>query len=126
MTKRNIIVGLLLFSLLVAGIGPAACARVSEEGENVFITDQTGERWDVTQAETLGFKPHRFQYGIGRHAFTPLGDEDLSGDNTFVSSNTRVIGVVNQNEAHAYSVRKLSRHEIANTSIGGAPIAVGC
>ncbi len=30
-----------------------------------------------------------------------------------------------EGSAHAYSVRKLSRHEIANTIIGGRPIAAG-
>jgi len=87
--------------------------------------DRTGERWDVTQAKTLGFKPEKFQYGIGRYAFSPLNDSNLSDDSYSVSLNQRVIGVGDSNTAQAYSVSKLSHHEVANSMFGDVPIAVG-
>ncbi|NIO16686.1 MAG: hypothetical protein GTN70_06770, partial [Deltaproteobacteria bacterium] len=47
-------------------------SSVIREGEKSYIVDMTGEKWDVTQAVTLGFEPEGFQYGIGKNAFTPL------------------------------------------------------
>ena len=102
-----------------------AFSSVVREGDKIYIVDRTGERWDVTQAKSIGFDPHRFQYGIGREAFTPLDESYLSDDTFFVSSGLRVIGVTGGTEAHAYSIPKLRRHEIANTTIDSKPIAVG-
>ena len=102
-----------------------AFSSVLREADKIYIVDQTGERWDVTQAKSIGFDPHRFQYGIGREAFTPLDGSYLSDDTFFVSRGLRVIGVTGGTEAHAYSVPKLRRHEIANTTIDSKPIAVG-
>jgi hypothetical protein len=107
----------------VGGIG--ADTTVERNKTQTYIVDRTGERWDVTQAITLGFKPEKFQYGIGRNAFNPLDDSNLSDDSGSVSSSQRVIGVSDGNTAQAYSVSKLSRHEVANSMLGDAPIAVG-
>ena len=102
-----------------------AFSSVLREADKIYIVDRTGERWDVTQAKSIGFDPHGFQYGIGREAFTPLDESYLSDDTFFVSRGLRVIGVTGGTEAHAYSVPKLRRHEIANTTIDSKPIAVG-
>ena len=116
----------ILFSSLAYFITPGtAFSSVLREADKIYIVDQTGERWDVTQAKSIGFDPHRFQYGIGREAFTPLDESYLSDDTFFVSRGLRVIGVTGGTEAHAYSVPKLRRHEIANTTIDSKPIAVG-
>ncbi|MFC1798892.1 hypothetical protein ACFLZL_03700, partial [Thermodesulfobacteriota bacterium] len=85
---------------------------------------QTGERWDVTQAESIGFEPRRFQYGIGRFTFRTLDNTHLKPHATGLSKK-RIIGVSGKTEAHAYSVAKLQRHEIANTNLEDKPIAVG-
>jgi hypothetical protein len=95
------------------------------KGGNTYIQDQTGERWDVTKAESIGFKPEKFQYGIGKYAFTPLDDSNLSDDTSSVSSNLRVIGVSDGSDARAYSIPKLRYHEIVNTKIGAEPIVAG-
>ena len=87
-----------------------------------FIVDQLGEYWDVTEAKTLGFRPEKFQYGIGRHTFITLDDSHL-GKPEYLFDSHRVIGVDAQGEAHAYSVGKLARHEIANTSLGESRVA---
>lgn len=116
--------------LLIAAIvsmllcGPAF-SYVVRDSDKVYIVDRNGERWDVTQAKSIGFDPHGFQYGIGRDAFRPLDDSSLSDDNFFASRDLRVIGVDDGDEAHAYSVKKLRSHEIANTTLGSEPIAVG-
>lgn len=59
-------------------------ARVVRHADSVYIQDRTGQRWEVSQAQTLGFKPNKFQYGIGKNAFKPLQDKDF--DNNRVSS----------------------------------------
>jgi hypothetical protein len=97
-------------------------SSVLEEGGKTYIVDLHGERWDVTQAKSIGFDPQRFRHGIGRHAFTPLDDSLLAENTEDVSANTRVIGVTDGTEANAYSVSKLWRHETANSFLGDAPI----
>jgi hypothetical protein len=100
-------------------------ARTIRKGGRTYIVDNTGERWDVTQAESIGFKPGGFQFGLGRNAFTPLDDSSLSDDTVHVPRSLRVLGVVGESEAKAYSVPRLRGHEIANSEIGSKPIAVG-
>ena len=123
--KTNIIAILLSFSLFFLMAAESDAAFVIRKGEKTYIEDQDGERWDVTQAKSLGFKPERFQYGIGRNAFTPLDDSSLSDDNSAVLRNPRVIGITDGNEARAYAIPKLRYHEIANTRIGTKPVAAG-
>ena len=98
-------------------------SRAIEENGQSYIVDLHGERWDVTQAKTIGFDPERFRHGIGRNAFTPLDDSYLKDNSPNVSSNTRVIGISDGKEARAYSVPRLYRHEIANSRIGDQAIA---
>jgi hypothetical protein len=100
-----------------------AFSRVIEENGKSYIVDRHGERWDVTQAKSIGFDPERFRHGIGRNAFTPLDDSHLKVKSPNVSSNTRVIGISDGKEARAYSVPRLYRHEVANSSIGDQAIA---
>ena len=123
--KTNIIAILLSFSLFCLMAAKPAAAFVIRKGDKAFIEDQDGERWDVTQAKSLGFKPERFQYGIGRNAFTPLDDSNLSDDSSAVLRNPRVIGITDGTEARAYAIPKLRYHEIANTRIGTKPVAAG-
>jgi hypothetical protein len=100
-------------------------ARVVTEGDRVFIVDRTDNRWDVTQAQELGFIPQEFQYGIGKNAFTPLQDEDFGDEQLSEFSDTRIIGISINDDAHAYAVSRLRRHEIANTTLAGKAIVAG-
>ena len=97
---------------------------MEEEGRKTYIKDRTGERWDVTQAVSLGFKPEGFQHGVGRDAFDTLDDGHMSDDHQGVSPDLCVIGIVREGDAQAYSVRRLSYHEVANTQVGSAAVAV--
>lgn len=115
---------LLLALAGMLSIGQALAAPVVREGGKTYIVDQRGERWDVTRAQTLGFDPKGFQYGIGRNAFTPLTDSLVRKEGKDVSGRMRVIGVTEGEETRAYSVPRLSRHEIANSILGGKRIAV--
>ncbi len=112
-------------------VSTAEAARVVYKNGKTYIKDRRGELWDVTRAKQLGFSPHGFQYGIGRHAIPPLDGTSLKQSGHFKTKdnraikNIRVIGVTDGEESHAYSVRKLRRHEIANTQLGEEAIAVG-
>jgi len=100
-----------------------AFSKVIHDGDSTYIVDQHGERWDVTQARSVGFMPERFQHGIGRNAFTPLDDSSLKDKSRQASKSLRVIGISDGKEANAYSVERLRRHEVANSSIGNKQIA---
>ena len=110
---------------LSAAIGSLAGAfsKVIHDGDSTYIVDRHGERWDVTQARSIGFMPEKFQHGIGRNAFTPLDDSSLKDPSPKVSKSLRVIGISDGKEARAYSVPRLYRHEVANSSIGDKQIA---
>ncbi|THB76014.1 MAG: DUF3179 domain-containing protein [Desulfobulbaceae bacterium] len=117
---------ILLSVIFLLGWDDSATSKVIREGEHVFLIDRTGERWDVTAAVARGFRPERFQYGIGKNAFTPLNDQDLiQNKEQSRPGGSRVIGTSTENEAHAYEVGRLVRHEIANTTLDQQPIAVG-
>lgn len=110
--------------ILVLGLFSAVHATiVHEEQGKTFIIDQTGERWEVTQATGLGFRPEGFQFGIGRNAIRPLAHDHLRADGRTLPGETRIIGIETETEAHAYSIQRLTRHEIANTQLGDTPIA---
>ena len=116
----------IIFLSVLFFMGPGtASSFVTKEGGRSYIVDQRGEKWDVSQAESIGFKPENFQYGIGRNAFTPLDDSYLSDSVDSVPKSLRIIGVADGSQAQAYSVPKLRRHEVANTKIGSKPITVG-
>jgi hypothetical protein len=99
-------------------------SAVIKQDKKVYIVDRTGERWDVTQAVSLGFEPEGFQFGIGRNAFTPLDDTFLTDDTSEVSKNARVIGLTDGSRAQAYTIGRLLSHEVANSNLGSEPVAV--
>lgn len=121
------LVKIVLFPLVILSFGLVlaldASAIVVRAGDTIFIQDRTGEKWDITQAVSIGFDPSGFQFGIGRDAIRPLDESSLDSTSSTDDAQARVIGVENGPDAHAYVVRKLTRHEIANTRIGEAPIA---
>jgi hypothetical protein len=116
----------LIIAVALVAVMPsvAMSAPVVTEGGKVYIVDRTGERWDVTQAESLGFKPEKFQYGLGRDAFKTLDDSLLTSDSGGVRPDLRIIGISEGDEAKAYSVRRLSRHEVSNSLLAEDPVAV--
>lgn len=110
---------LLLFARTALG------APVHEADGKTFIVDQQGVRWEITQAMGLGFRPEGFQFGIGRDAIRPLDGRHLKSDDGELPAKARIIGIATEGggSAHAYSVERLTRHEIANTLLGEVPIA---
>lgn len=115
----------IVFTLLVAGAAAqTAAARVLEEGNNIYLIDRTGERWDITQARSIGFDPNGFEFGIGRNAFRPLTDSDWQPDPNGRRPKMPVIGISAGDDSHAYSIEKLRYHETANTMLGASAILV--
>jgi hypothetical protein len=90
----------LLLGALYLSTHEIGSSAVLKEAEKIYIVDRTGERWDVTQAVSLGFNPGN------------------------ISKNARVIGVTDGSTAKAYTISRLLGHEISNSSIGSAPVAV--
>jgi hypothetical protein len=125
-SKKHIKFNIMAFALLLSYILiPIVAAEIIEERDQTYLIDQIGERWDISQAVSIGFKPSRFEFGIGRNAFRPLSESDWSNSVGNSKRNFRIIGIADGDEAHAYSVSKLARHEIANTMLDSDPIAVG-
>ena len=118
---HNIAIGIIL--LIGFGMASLCTAGVYRDDDRTYLLDRTGESWDITQAVSLGFDPHGFQFGIGRNAIRSLDSPDLDKSGKELSLRERVIGVENGADAHAYVVRKLTRHEIANSQLGETPIA---
>ena len=83
----------------------------------------TGEKWDISQAVSIGFDPVKFQFGLGKDAIKPLDDSNFGKNPQKVPPDLRILGVNKNNILKAYSIPKLSRHEIANGSIESVPIA---
>ncbi|NIR15817.1 MAG: DUF3179 domain-containing protein [Desulfobacterales bacterium] len=125
MLRKTLVATLIVFWFLWFFTSGIVSSYVTREGGKTYIVDQRGEKWDVTQAESIGFKPKGFQFGIGRDAFTPLDDSSLTDNTDSVPKDLRVIGVEEGSEAQAYSVPRLKWHEIANSNLGSEPIAVG-
>jgi len=125
MNRKTSISLLIVLSILSPLFSNIVFSFVDQKGDKTYIVDRTGERWDITQAKSIGFKPEGFQYGIGRNAFTTLDDKDVGDKTDSLSPGLRVIGVSDGSDTQAYSVRKLVRHEIANVTLGSRPIAAG-
>ena len=124
MSRKVLLLIIFILTMIVTQISSGfTFSKAIQENGRSYIVDLHGERWDVTQAKSIGFDPERFRHGIGRNAFTPLDDSQLKDESPHVSSNTRVIGISDGKEARAYSVPRLYRHEVANSSIGDQAIA---
>ena len=125
-TKTIWVFQLLLLVLLVLMIdSEMTLATVIRENKKTFIVDRTGERWDITQAVSIGFDPGKFEFGIGRNAFNPLDETDWTLGPQQNYEKMRIIGVAGDGDAHAYSVGKLRYHETANTFLGSKAIVAG-
>ena len=75
--------------------------------------------------DNLELERDQFHYGLGREHFPALIDPEfisVSKADKRWSDSSRFLLVHYQDEAKAYAVRDLTRHEIVNDSINGQPI----
>lgn len=124
LSKISIVILPLLLILLYLATHETGSSVVLKDSERIYIVDRTGERWDVTQAVSLGFDPDGFEFGLGKDAFTPLDDSLLTKDTSDVSNSMRVIGLTDGSSAQAYTIGRLWGHEVSNSNIGSDPVAV--
>jgi hypothetical protein len=122
--KNGLLYTLISFAFIFA-YSTAYSSNVIYENNRIYLEDRTGERWDITDAVSIGFSPGGFDYGIGKYAFAPLDESHIKDEPRSEFAEYRVIGIASGDEAHAYSVPKLRYHEIANTTIGNKPVTVG-
>lgn len=122
MKRKNKFAIFILFSVLFL-VCTVSLAGVIQKDGKTFIRDRTGEKWDITQAVSIGFNPNEFEFGLGRNAFSPLDDSLLQDATKSISRGLRILGVPGVNESKAFSITKLKGHEIANSYIGDTPIA---
>jgi hypothetical protein len=106
-------------------IASYAASSVIKEGGKIYIVDRTSERWDITQAVSIGYDPNQFEFGIGRDAFQTLDERHWVTKPGNTNPTMRVIGVAENGDVHAYSVGKLRHHETANTTLGSHAIVAG-
>lgn len=125
MMRRQFIFIFIPLGVVLIFVSISFASFVIRKKEKTYIEDQTGERWDITQAKSIGLNPEGFQYGIVKTAFTPPDDLFLSDSSSLNFQKPRVIGIEDGKEARAYSVPKLRYHEIANSQINDKMIAVG-
>jgi hypothetical protein len=95
----------------------------------IFITDQTGKRWEITHAvHVYNMQPENFRYGLGPYAITPINDPEMisPGEPGYPddTSSIQVIGTNVNGDARAYSTSVLSSHEVVNDIVGGEPVSV--
>lgn len=57
--RSQFVIALICLLAVVFGPGasPDSSAGIVYEGDAVFIVDRTGEKWDITQAVSIGFDP---------------------------------------------------------------------
>ena len=122
MKRNNNILYLMLLSVFMLTC-TVSFAEVIRKNGKTFIRDRKGENWDISQAVSIGFRPYYFEFGLGRNAFSPLDDRSLQSNTKRVPAKLRILGVKGKNESKAFSLKKLSHHEIANSSIDDVPIA---
>jgi hypothetical protein len=116
-----VLLGILLFCSTFS-LNNGYCLVIKEK-DKTFLIDMTGARWDISQAVSIGFDPANFQFGLGKDAIKPLDDSNLEKSTQEVPPDLRILGVSKNNSSKAYSISKLSRHEISNSFIESAPIA---
>ena len=123
MRKKNVFTASILFSILFLACTVSLAGVIHQDGKT-FIRDRKGEKWDITQAVSIGFDPKGFEFGLGRNAFSPLNDNHLRDATGSIPRELRILGVTGENETKAFAIKKLRGHEIANSRIDDEPIAV--
>ncbi len=84
--------------------------------------------FDVTDAP---LDPLDFQYGIGKDTIPAIDEpvfvsvDDPRLERQQITDETRVIGYAVGDDARAYPIPIMSRHELVNDTVGGKPVTVG-
>jgi len=103
--------------------------EVSEGGNKIILTDQTGKKWDVSHAvKKYGFEINRFEFGLGPFAIRPFIDPEFlsPGDTGYPADGADflIMGTDIGGDARAYRITDMSWHEVADDQFGEAHVAV--
>ena len=71
--KKTVKIIMIMIATFIVTVSICVAGPVVTEGKRVYIVDRTGDRWDVTKEEELGFIPQNFQYCIGKMLLSPFG-----------------------------------------------------
>jgi hypothetical protein len=111
--------GGLVLALTLWAFGPATLTEPVEAGERVGPRDAYNP---VTAGESL---PDGFRQLLPRDGIQPIYDPQFTiGSGVDWPDDTQVIGVAAGDEAKAYPVSFLNRHEMVDDFIAGDPILV--
>jgi len=90
---------------------------------------QSGEWFDITGSP---LEPQRYQYGIGKDSIRAIDHPefiDIQDQEKLLEHNiydkSLVFGYVHNEEAKAYPIMVMGRHELVNDIVGGKPVTVG-
>ena len=90
--------------------------------------DGDAEWFDVTDTP---MDPRDFQFGIGKDTIPAIDEPHFLDANDpklaefRIYESTEVIGYANGDDARAYPIPILNRHELVNDVVGGKPVTVG-
>jgi len=123
--------------------------RIKHEGDKTFVwagprpyrpSDAKAQWYDFTGAP---FAPEQLQFGIGRDAIPSIDDPLFvkpddprllkmlppspyrRDERPKTIDEIQVMGFVNGDDARAYPIGLLDRHELVNDTVGGKPVTVG-
>ena len=105
-------------------------AEVVSEDNRIFIVDQAGKKWDVTDAvRKYRFVAAQFEFGLGPNAIRPIIDPEMlsPGENGYGPGDKTeyVIGTTLEGDSSAYPINVLNLHEVVDESFGDVHVAVG-
>jgi hypothetical protein len=115
-------------TIVETGTNSPPLINESEEDNKIYIMDDTGKQWDVTNAvKKYGMLPDQFQYGLGPYAIRPILNPKFLTPNEpgwpstgdFLVIATRING-----DARAYPINIMKSFEIANETFGDTLVAV--
>ena len=104
--------------------------EVIEEGDQIFIVDQTGKQWNITHAvKTYAMRATSWQYGLGPNAIRPVLEPTFlsPGDLGYPSDDASdiIIGTTINGDSRAYKINDLNAHEVVDETFGETHVAVG-
>ncbi|HET6349873.1 MAG TPA: DUF3179 domain-containing (seleno)protein [Candidatus Krumholzibacteria bacterium] len=113
--------------LLLSACGFSDSSVEETPVERIYIVDQSGKHWDVTQAVVrYGFTASGFKFGLG--ALTPLINPAFAapGDSVYPNDTDTfpVIGLSRSGTARAYRLADLVDIEVADDIFAGEPVVV--
>jgi hypothetical protein len=104
-------------------------AEVETEDDKIFIIDEEGKRWEVTDAvRQYGFQADQFQFGLGGFAIRPINNPRYLApeDPGYPSPNSSqiVIGTKNGTTPMAYPTSIMKTSEMVNEVFLDGPVAI--